>query len=155
MWPFTDLSDPRFSLGGDYWTLRHDSDARGATKIGVNHSVGKAGYVNNGTLFVKNFAFDPSANYPDRGSCLELFANEEILEVETLGPLTKLKPGGVLEWVEEWELFGDVPSFQSDQSGGDCRGGRRLIYKIAHQPSVLYRFEARNRRREETISNLS
>lgn len=110
LWPFTDLSDPRFCLGEKYWTLRHDA-ARGATKIGVNFPVGKVGYFNNGTMFVKSFEFDQNATYPDRGSHVELFANEEILEVETLGPLTKLKPGGVLEWVEEWELFDDIPAF--------------------------------------------
>ena len=112
LWPFTDLSDPRFSFGEKYWTLRHDA-ARGATKIGVNFPVGKAGYFNNGTLFVKSFEFDKTATYPDKNSHVELFANEEIVEIETLGPLTKLKPGGVLEVVEEWELFDDIASFNS------------------------------------------
>jgi len=31
--------------------------------------------------------------------------------VETLGPLTKLQPGDVLEAVEEWELYTNVPEF--------------------------------------------
>ena len=110
LWPFTDLSDPRFHLGQNYWTIAHDAK-RGATKIGINFNVGKIGYFNGGTLFVKSVEFDKAATYPDRDSHIEIFANQEILEVETLGPLTKLKPGGVLEWVEEWELFGDVAAF--------------------------------------------
>ena len=112
LWPFTDLSDPRFHLGKRYWTLQQDAK-RGATKIGMNFGkpVGWAAYHNQDTLFVKRFEFDQSANYPDRGSNIELYTDADILEVETLGPLTKLKPGGVLEAVEEWELFADVPAF--------------------------------------------
>ena len=77
----------------------------------MNYPTPWAGYHNGSTLFVKRFEFDKNATYPDRGSNIEIFANEEILELETLGPLTKLKPGGTLEWIEEWELFGDVPAF--------------------------------------------
>ncbi len=110
VWPFTDLSDSRFHLGKKYWTVAHDAK-RGATKIGLNYPTDWAGYHNGDTLFVKRFEHDKNATYPDRNSNIEIFANEEILELETLGPLTKLKPGGTLEWVEEWELFAGVPRF--------------------------------------------
>ena len=109
-WPFTDLSDSRFHLGVNYWTVAHDAK-KGATKIGLSYPVDWAGYHNGSTLFVKRVEWDKTASYPDRNSNIEIFVNEEMLELETLGPLTKLKPGGSLEWVEEWELFGDVPAF--------------------------------------------
>lgn len=44
----------------------------------------------------------------------ETFTNKEMLEVETLGPLTKLAPGASVEHVENWYLFADVPAPQND-----------------------------------------
>ena len=109
-WPFTDLSDSRFHLGVKYATVSHDAK-KSATKIGFDYPMPWAGYHNGDMLFVKRFGGDPNASYPDLNSRVEVFANEEILELETLGPLVKLKPGGVVEWVEEWELFDNVPAF--------------------------------------------
>ncbi len=110
LWPFTDMSDPRYHFGPEFITLRQD-ESLGATKIGLNHGAGWVGYYLGGTLFVKRFALDARATYPDRNCNFETFTNEEILEVETLGPLTDLRPGGVLEAIEEWELFTGVPEF--------------------------------------------
>ena len=110
LWPFTDLSDKRFHLGARFWTVQQQEKGE-ATKIGFHAPIQWAGYYNNGTLFVKRFFVDAKARYPDRGSALELFTDAEMLEVETLGPLTKLAPGGTLEVVEEWELYADVPAF--------------------------------------------
>lgn len=111
LWPFTDLSDARYFIGERFITLSQ-SALGGATKLGLNHEVGWVGYWNEGTLFVKRFSHDPKATYPDRNCNFETFTNEEILEVETLSPLQTLKPGGTLEWVEEWELYADVPAFE-------------------------------------------
>ena len=110
LWPFTDLSDPRFYFGPRFWTLRQDK-ALGATKIGLNAALPFAAYYLDGTLFTKRFSFHSDALYPDKNSAFEMFSNESIVELETLGPLQTLKPGGVLEAVEEWELFTDVPEF--------------------------------------------
>lgn len=110
LWPFTNLSDGRYHLGPKFITLQQKA-GMSATKLGLNHSQGWVGYYLDGTLFVKYFTHDPKATYPDRGCNFETFTNEGILEVETLGPLTKLKPGGVLEAVEEWELFTNIPAF--------------------------------------------
>ncbi|HEX9997393.1 MAG TPA: hypothetical protein VGB45_09640 [Abditibacterium sp.] len=110
LWPFTDLSDGRYYFGPKFITLKQHASL-GATKIGLNHSAGWAAYYLDGTLFVKRFSLDAKATYPDRNSNFETFTNEEMLEIETLGPLTKLAPGGVLEAIEEWELFTDIPEF--------------------------------------------
>ncbi len=48
------------------------------------------------------------------GSNFETFTNESMLEVETLGPLTRVEPGECVEHIETWQLFGDVPSPQND-----------------------------------------
>ena len=109
LWPFTNLSDGRWHLGPMFITLTQDA-AKGATKLGLNFPIRWAAYHNNGTLFVKRFSYDAKASYPDRNSVFETFSNEEMLEIETLGPLTKLAPGKQLEVVEEWELFTGIPA---------------------------------------------
>jgi hypothetical protein len=128
LWPFTDLSDDRFHLGSRFITVRQDG-AKGATKLGLNHAGGWVGYYLDGTLFVKKFTLDAKATYPDRNCNFETFTNEDMLEVETLGPLTKMKPGGVLEAIEEWELFTDIPEFdpKNDDSIAKALAGTGLV----------------------------
>ncbi len=40
---------------------------------------------------------------------VETFTNSDMLELETLGPMTKLEPGACVEHVERWRLFRDAP----------------------------------------------
>lgn len=110
LWSYTDLSDPRLFLGRKFITLRQDAH-RGPTKFGLAHAAGVVGYWVEGTLFVKQFAFQTDAEYPDFGCNFETFTNQEMLEVETLGPLVTLGPGQTTEHVEEWELRPAIPAF--------------------------------------------
>jgi hypothetical protein len=52
LWPFFDFTDPRWTFGKRYLTLRQDPNAAGPTKIGLAHRGGWVGYLNAGTLFV-------------------------------------------------------------------------------------------------------
>jgi len=65
-------------------------------------------YYNNGSLFVKTIAFEDGATYPDMGCNFETFTNEEMLEVEALGPLVELAPGASTKHTEQWHLFEGV-----------------------------------------------
>ena len=65
-------------------------------------------------MFLKLFPFEAGREYPDLGSSAELFANAEILEMETLAPLAALAPGASAEHTEDWFLFGEVPPPASD-----------------------------------------
>ena len=38
----------------------------------------------------------------------ETFTRDDMLEIETLGPLTKLAPGEALEHIERWTLHRDI-----------------------------------------------
>lgn len=114
VWPFTDLADPRWRLGSNFITLTQDP-AKGATKIGLLHRLGGVGYLNGGTLFVKRVEFRKGSRYPDRGVNYETFTNEEMLEMESLGPLVRLAPGQATEQVERWELFADVPAVSTEE----------------------------------------
>lgn len=115
MWPFFDFKDPRWEFGTKYITLRQDAK-RGPTKIGLAHQLDWVGYLNNGTLFVKHVPFKEGKTYPDNGCNFETFTNEDMLEIESLGPLVKLGPKEEVEHVEEWELFADVGAVTDEAS---------------------------------------
>lgn len=103
LWPYTDLADSRFSLGSEYILVRHDGK-KNSTKIGLNHPPGWVSYLNDHTLFTKHFAYEPEANYPDRGCNFETYTDSGIVEIETLGPLVTLKPGEDAKHAETWSL---------------------------------------------------
>jgi hypothetical protein len=109
VWPYTDLSDPRLTWGRRHVLLRQDPNQPAPLKIGASVPDGWAAYARNDHLFVKTFQHLPGATYPDFGSSCETYADGEMLEVETLGPLTRLEPGGTVEHVENWFLWSGVP----------------------------------------------
>ncbi len=117
LWPYFDFTDTRWSLGSKYITLRQDAK-KGPTKLGFGHRLGWVGYLNGGTLFVKRFGYQEGANYPDGGCNYETFTKEEFLEMESLGPVTTLKPGGTAALSESWELVKGVEDF-TDEAGID------------------------------------
>ncbi len=114
LWPCTEMADPRWTWGNKYVMLRHDPKMSKAQKVGVMAPDGWAAYARQGHLFVKKFNYIPGACYPDLGCSVETYTDADILEVETLGPLTLLQPGAVVEHVEHWFLFRDVPVPEND-----------------------------------------
>jgi hypothetical protein len=108
MWAYTNLADPRWGFTRKYLTLRQDPANSDAQKLGMFNTNTWAAYVLNGEVFVKRTTPDPTKTYPDFGCSFETFTNNEFLEVETLGPLTRLAPGKTVELVEHWGLFRNV-----------------------------------------------
>ncbi len=109
MWPYTDMSDPRWTWGRQFILLQQDPDVATAQKIGVSNHEGWIAYARRDHLFVKTFTPDADASYPDLNSTVEVFANEDMLELETLGPLVDLKPDTAVTHTETWWLFANVP----------------------------------------------
>ena len=106
LWNYTDMADPRWTWGRKYVQLRQDPTATTPQKAGLFNSLGWAAYTLNDTVFIKRYDADPGAVYPDWGCNTESFTNQDMLEVESLGPLTRLAPnGGTVEHVERWYLF--------------------------------------------------
>jgi hypothetical protein len=106
LWHYTDMSDPRWTWGERHIQLRQDPTVTAKQKIGVRNSKGWAAYVLEDDVFIKRHPFDEGAEYPDFGCNAEIFTQPEFLEVESLGPLTRLAPnGGSVEHVEHWFLF--------------------------------------------------
>jgi hypothetical protein len=109
MWAFTHLDDPRWRLSRKYLVLRQDADNANPQKLGTYNRHTWGAYLLNGELFVKRYEAiaDPAA-YPDLGCTFETFTNAEILELETLGPLTTLRPGESVSHTERWGAHRDV-----------------------------------------------
>ncbi len=115
-WSFTDLSDERWTLGRRFITLRGEP-GRSATKLGLLHTEGWAGYILPGALFIKTVDCIPDAHYPDFGCNYETFTKDTFLEMETLSPLRALEPGQSVDHVETWHLFGGVTAPDSLEEG--------------------------------------
>jgi hypothetical protein len=107
-WAYTNLADPRWKFTKKYLTLRQDPNNKEAQKLGMFNPDTWAAYLLNNEAFVKRTKADPSRVYADFGCSFETFTNHEFLEVETLGPMTKLQPGQRVELTEKWGLFRDV-----------------------------------------------
>lgn len=114
-WGYTDLADQRWGWGDSFLFLRQDAHIPYPQKIGVHSGQDWAGYLNNGTLFVKFAPFKPTAQYPDFGSHFEFFTNDLFLELESLGALARLEPGQLMEHVEYWSLHSDLKTVISEE----------------------------------------
>jgi hypothetical protein len=104
LWPYTDLSDPRWHLGRSFFTLRQSAGFP-PTKIGLAHREKWVAYVIEESIFIKAFEHIEGLVYPDGGCSFETFTNDEMLEIESLGPLVRLAPGRSVSLTEHWHVF--------------------------------------------------
>jgi hypothetical protein len=116
LWHYTNLSDPRWTLGQKYLRLRTDASMPEAQKVGLANKQGWAAYSLGRLLFVKRFAYQDGASYPDYGSNTETYTSGSFMEIETLGPLQHLEPGQAVEHLERWYLFQNVNIGESEAS---------------------------------------
>lgn len=116
LWHYTDLSDPRWTIGKKYLQLRTDEGKAAPQKIGMTNKQGWAAYHRRETLFVKRFAYEEGASYPDYGSNTETYTAGSFIEIESLGPLRHLEPGMVVEHEERWNLYRDVLIERNEES---------------------------------------
>jgi len=109
LWPYTDMRDDRWLFGTDYILLRQKVvTGPERTKVGINSNVGWAAYYLKPYLFIKRFDYVEATRYPDFNSSLEVFSNNRMLELETLGPLATLQPDATVTHEERWELHRDI-----------------------------------------------
>lgn len=102
LWHYTDMSDPRWIWGTKYIQLRHDTSRDTKQKIGLLNARRWCAYACGDQVLVKRFACIPGATYPDFQCNCETYACGDFLEVETLGPLATIPPGGHVDHVEIW-----------------------------------------------------
>lgn len=102
---FTDLQDPRFTLGLPYLLLHADPALAHSQKFGLRNKQGWCAHLVDDTLFVRRFTHDEQAEYPDYGVNNEVYVEGSYMEVELLGPRRVVAPGESLTFVEHWDLF--------------------------------------------------
>lgn len=104
LWHFTKMNDPRWKWGERYIQAFQNPSLASEQKIGVLNKQGWTAYCLNGEVLIKKFNFDAQAIYPDFNCNNETYINGKFLEIETLGPLTRIAAGKYVEHTEYWHL---------------------------------------------------
>jgi hypothetical protein len=108
-WPWTKTNDPRFTLGEKYMSLRQDQNNKQWFKIGFRNTESWGAYCYKGYVFVKVYPLCPGEEYPDYGSSFEIYTDDDMMELESVGPLKTIANGEYTEHTEEWYLFKGIP----------------------------------------------
>ena len=106
LWPYASVNDPRLTLGDEYILFK--ADALPPFKLGYFNPYGWMAYWMDGILFRKTFETNLTATYPDNNCNAEMYCNDQFIELESLGALTRLDPGGEAVHTEIWELFDGI-----------------------------------------------
>lgn len=115
LWPYTKMNDARVTWGDKFVTLRQDENADGNFKFGINSQHGWAAYFLAGNLFVKRFSPNQNGTYPDDGASFETYTCPAFLEMETLGELCEVAPGGKVSHTETWRFYKNVACPEDDE----------------------------------------
>jgi len=109
-WPYTSIKDERLELHDDV-VLVHGHGTAKAFKVGNFNFHGWIACTLGNALFIKHFAADIEADYPDMGCNVETYVKDSCLELETLGRLKKLNHGDSMTLEETWEICtGEYPA---------------------------------------------
>ena len=103
LWPYTRINDPRVKWDDEFILFKADA-LMPPFKIGYFNSHGWMAYWLDDVVFRKRFEVSKEATYPDNNCNAELYCNDQFVELESLGTLLKLSPGGSINHVETWEL---------------------------------------------------
>ncbi len=126
LWHYTKMNDPRWIWGEKYIQAKHSPSGISEQKIGILNKQGWNAYQLNEEVLVKKFNYFPGAVYPDYMSNNEIYINESFLEMETLGPLTKIPPAGRIEHLEHWLLTKAI----SDESEESIEAGIQKLVTL-------------------------
>ena len=113
LWSYTDISSSCLRWGREHLWLH--AGMTSPFKIGFANPRGWMAYALNGILFVKRAEYQASAQYYDFGSSSECYCCDSFLELETLAPITILRPGAAVSHIETWELYKTGASIESEQ----------------------------------------
>ncbi len=118
-WTYTDLSAPCWKFHRDFLAV-DSAKVTAPHKLGLTRYPGWSAYWLNGATFVKATPVHPGAKYPDLGSCMETFCNDAFIELESLGPLTRMERCDAVEHQEIWGLLPDLPRPDSEEAYRDA-----------------------------------
>ena len=104
LWPYTQINDTRLLFDDDFILINAGASLAHA-KIGYYNPFGWLAYWLEGVLFRKTFDVNLNATYTDSGCNAEIYVDNNVIELETLGPLGRLEPGKSFFHTETWEFF--------------------------------------------------
>jgi hypothetical protein len=107
-WPYTHWGDPRLEIHDDYVFVHARSNPH-PCKIGSLNVCGWVGYLIGSVLLVKRFDPRPELSHPDLGCNVEVYCNDQYVELETLAPMQQLQPGQETVFPETWEFYTGLP----------------------------------------------
>ncbi|EFA77622.1 hypothetical protein PPL_12229 [Heterostelium album PN500] len=106
----------RLKLGNRYIVVEQQPTATTTNKIGARVNNGWTCAVNSDTLFVKLIDRETKDLNVDLGANVECYLSPDILELETVGPLTLLEPKQSVTLTEKWFLFDNSVIPTNDQT---------------------------------------
>lgn len=104
LWPYSHLNDPRLHLEDEFIAIKAKHDMP-PFKIGAFNHEGWSAYWLDGILFRKTFTVHTELPHPDNNCNAEIYCDDHFIELESLGPSSKLAPGDSVSFIETWELY--------------------------------------------------
>lgn len=104
LWAYTRWEDQRLQLGDQYIKVKANGD-KPPFKLGYFNPHGWLGYVFEDVFFLKRFSVRSDEAYPDNGCNAEVYTNDKVIELESLGAFVELKPHEEVVHTETWEVY--------------------------------------------------
>lgn len=114
LWSYTRINDPRLEWRDDAVRV-HARAQLPPCKIGYLNRAGWMAYWRKEILFVKRFAVNAGAWYPDFYCNAEVYCNDQFVELETLAPMHRLASKQMVEHIETWEFYRGVRHIEQIQ----------------------------------------
>jgi len=104
LWPYSRFDDSRLHMEDDH-ILIEGRPAFPSFKLGTLNRLGWLAYWSKGILFRKSLTVQPRLDYPDLGCNAEVYCDSDFLELESLGPVSRMEPGQSATLTETWDLY--------------------------------------------------
>ncbi len=104
MWPYASFDDRRLNLQDDS-IIVHSNTTDDPFKLGLRSPQARLAYLRDGIVFEKSIEFDPQSEYPDYGCNLEVYTNQDFVELEVLSGIQQLAPGSEIRLHENWRIY--------------------------------------------------
>jgi len=102
--PYTEINSSHLEIN-DRAVGTGASMPEGTLKVGSPNHHNWLAYALDGVLFVKRSEYQKRANYLDRGASSQIYCNQDVIELENLGPVVKLKSGDYVKHQEIWQIY--------------------------------------------------
>ncbi len=132
LWPYARWNDPRLNLHDDYWLFQAQSRLP-PCKFGYLNAHGWVGYLWEDVFFLKGFQPQVERLHPDQNCNVEVYCNDQFVELETVAPLARLEPGEMVSHVERWRF---VTGLHADSTHAGVQVLMRMIQQAAASESA-------------------